>query len=122
MNKNVLIIGGSKGIGAEAVRKFSGAGCKVAFTYFHSELEADSLRQETGAYPIRCDVKFSTSVKIAVDTATEKLGTIDVLVCNAAISDINLITDLTDARWEEIINTNLNGVYYCIKKCNTPDD
>lgn len=115
MNKNVLIIGGSKGIGAEAVRKFSGIGCNVAFTYFHSELEADALRQETGAYPIRCDVKFSTSVKIAVDTATEKLGTIGVLVCNAAISDINLITDLTDARWEEIINTNLNGVYYCIK-------
>ena len=115
MNKNVLIIGGSKGIGAEAVRKFRDAGYNVAFTFFHSELEADALRQETGAFPIRCDVKFSTSVKIAVDTAIEKLGTIDVLICNAAISDINMITDLTDARWEEIINTNLNGVFYCIK-------
>ena len=115
MGKNILIIGGSRGIGAEAVRKFREAGDNVAFTYFRSELEADALRQETGAYPIRCDVKFSNSVKIAVDTAVEKLGTIDVLICNAAISDINLLTDLADERWEEIIDTNLNGVYYAVK-------
>ena len=115
MSKNILIIGGSRGIGAEAVRKFRESGDNVAFTYFRSELEADALRQETGAYPIRCDVKFSNSVKIAVDTAVEKLGTIDVLICNAAISDINLLTDLADERWEEIIDTNLNGVYYAIK-------
>lgn len=115
MSKNILIIGGSKGIGAEAVRKFREAGDNVAFTYFKSEIAADMLRQETGAYPIRCDVKFSNSVKIAVDTATEKLGTIDVLICNAAISDINLLTDLSDERWEEIIDTNLNGVFYSVK-------
>lgn len=115
MNKNILIIGGSRGIGAEAVRRFREAGDNVAFTYFRSELEADALRQETGAHPIRCDVKFSNSVKIAVDTAIEKLGTIDVLICNAAISDINLLTDLADERWEEIIDTNLNGVYYAVK-------
>lgn len=115
MSKNILIIGGSKGIGAETVRKFREAGDNVAFTYFKSEIAADTLRQETGAYPIRCDVKFSNSVKVAVDTATEKLGTIDVLICNAAISDINLITDLPDERWEEIIDTNLNGVFYSVK-------
>ena len=115
MSKNVLIIGGSRGIGAAAVRRFAERGDKVAFTYFKSEIEADKLRQETGATPIRCDVKYSNSVKIAVDTAVEKLGTIDVLICNAAISDINLMTDLDESRWEEIIDTNLNGVYYCVK-------
>ena len=111
---NVLIIGGSKGIGAEAVRRFANNGCKVCFTYFKSELDADALRQETGATPIRCDVKFSNSVKIAVDKAFEVMGTIDVLICNAAISDINLITDIGVERWEEVIDTNLNGVYYAI--------
>ena len=113
MSKNILIIGGSRGIGAEAVRQFS-ADNKVAFTYFKSEREADALRQETGATPIRCDVKFSNSVKVAVDKAFEVLGTIDVLICNAAISDINLITDIGEERWEEVIDTNLNGVYYAI--------
>ena len=113
MSKNVLIIGGSRGIGAEAVRRFSEDN-RVAFTYFKSELEADKLRQETGATPIRCDVKFCNSVKVAVDRAFEVLGTIDVLICNAAISDINLITDIGEERWQEVIDTNLNGVYYSI--------
>lgn len=112
--KNVLIIGGSRGIGAEAVRQFAGDGCKVCFTYFKSELEADALRQETGATPIRCDVKFSNSVRIAIEKAIEVMGTIDVLICNAAVSDINLITDIGVERWEEVIDTNLNGVYYAI--------
>lgn len=112
--KNVLIIGGSRGIGAEAVRQFARGECKVCFTYFKSELEADALRQETGATPIRCDVKFSNSVRIAIEKAIEVMGTIDVLICNAAVSDINLITDIGVERWEEVIDTNLNGVYYAI--------
>ena len=113
MPKKILIIGGSRGIGAEAVRQFSKDN-HVAFTYFKSELQADALRQETGATPIRCDVKFNNSVKVAVDKAFEVLGTIDVLICNAAISDINLITDIGEERWQEVIDTNLNGVFYCI--------
>lgn len=111
----VLIIGGSRGIGAEAVRQFAAAGHRVAFTFHRSEIDADKLRQETGAFPVRCDVKHHDSVKIAVDKAVSVLGHIDVLVCNAAIADYNLITDIEISRWEEVINTNLNGVFYCIK-------
>lgn len=113
--RNILITGGSRGIGAEAVRRFTAAGDKVVFTYFRSELEADALRQETGATPVRCDVKFSNSVRIAVEKAIDVLGTIDVLICNAAIADFALLTDIEETRWEEIIDTNLNGVFYCMK-------
>lgn len=112
---NVFIIGGSRGIGAEAVRQFSAAGSRVVFTYHRSELEADALRQETGAVPVRCDVKHSDSVRIATDKAFRTLGQIDVLICNAAVADFGLITDIGESRWEEVIDTNLNGVYYCIK-------
>lgn len=113
--KNVLIIGGSRGIGAETVRQFRQAGDNVVFTYLRSELEADALRQETGASPIRCDVKHSDSVRIAIDKAVSLMGRIDVLVCNAAIADYNLITDIGESRWEEVIDTNLNGVFYCVE-------
>lgn len=113
--RNVLIMGGSRGIGAEAVRKFRAAGDNVVFTYHRSELAADDLRQETGAVPVRCDVKFSNSVRIAVEKAHSILGHIDVLICNAAIADFNLITDIDETRWEEIIDTNLNGVFYSIR-------
>ena len=112
---NVLIIGGSRGIGAEAVRQFSAAGYRVAFTFHKSEIEADQLRQDTGAFPVRCDVKHHDSVKIAADKAVSVLGHIDVLICNAAIADFGLITDMDISRWEEVIGTNLSGVFYCVK-------
>ena len=115
-SSNVLITGGSRGIGAEAVRQFAAAGCRVVFTFHRSELEADRLRQETGAVPVRCDVKHSDSVRIAVDKAFSVLGHIDVLICNAAIADYDLVTDIDESRWEEVINTNLNGVFYCVRK------
>lgn len=113
--KNVLITGGSRGIGAETVRKFAAAGDRVVFTFHRSELEADALRQETGATPVRCDVRHSDSVRIAVDKAVSVLGQIDVLVCNAAIADFGLVTDITESRWQEVIDTDLNGVFYCVK-------
>lgn len=112
---NVLIFGGSRGIGAEAVRQFAAAGSRVVFTYHRSELEADALRQETGAVPVRCDVKYSDSVRIAADKAVSVLGHIDVLICNAAIADYGLITDIEESRWEEVIDTDLNGVFYCVR-------
>lgn len=113
---NILIIGGSRGIGAETVRVFAAAGDRVVFTYHKSETAADSLRQETGAVPVRCDVKHSDSVRIAIDKAIDALGSIDVLVCNAAIADYNLITDIEESRWEEVIDTNLNGVFYAVRR------
>ena len=113
--KNVLITGGSRGIGAETVRQFAAAGDRVVFTFHRSELAADALRQETGASPVRCDVKHSDSVKIAADKAVSILGHIDVLVCNAATADFDLITDITESRWEEVIDTDLNGVFYSIR-------
>ena len=112
---NVLITGGSRGIGAEAVRLFTKSGHRVVFTYHRSENEADLLRQETGAVPVRCDVKHPDSVRIAVEKAVSVLGHIDVLICNAAIADFNLITGIDMSRWEEVINTDLNGVFYCIR-------
>ena len=115
MSSNVLIIGGSRGIGAEAVRQFAAAGHKVVFTYHRSETEADSLRLETGAMPVRCDVKYSDSVRIAVEKAVNLLGHIDVLICNAGIADYGLITDMTESRWDEVIATDLSGVFYCAK-------
>ena len=115
MSRNVLITGGSRGVGAEAVRAFRRAGDNVVFTYHKSELEADEIRQETGAVPVRCDMKFSNSVKIAVDKALSVLGTVDVLICAASINDLSDVTDIDETRWEEVIDTNLNGVFFSIK-------
>lgn len=112
---NVIITGGSRGIGAEAVRAFASKGNRVVFYYNRSEQAAKELAYETGSAAIRCDVSDYESVKLAGVQALEELGgRVDVLVLNAGISDINLVTDIGPEKWRKVIDTNLNSAYYCI--------
>jgi len=109
---NVLITGGSRGIGAACVRAFCAQGHRVAFFYRNSEREAQRLGSETGAYAIKADVTDAARVAEAVEEVTQRLGAIDVLVNNAGISQIKLFTDLTDADWRSMIDTHLGGAFY----------
>ena len=112
MSKKVLITGGSRGIGAECVRKFASAGCSVAFVYNKSRDAAENLSAETGAIAICADLSAAEEAKRAVREAAEALGGIDVLVNNAGIAHIGLFTDLTDNEWERICSTNLSSAIY----------
>lgn len=112
MSKKVLITGGSRGIGAECVRKFASAGCSVAFVYNKSHDAAEKLSAETGVHAICADISVADEAKRAVCEAAEVLGGIDVLVNNAGIAHIGLFTDLTDAEWERICSTNLSSAVY----------
>lgn len=115
--KKVLITGGSRGIGAEAVREFTGNGAEVAFFYRKSDDEAFKLSKATGALNVRCNVANPESVKASTEVASAFLSNeIDVLVCNAGIMDSELVTEIGVERWNEVINTNLNSAYYCINE------
>ena len=109
---NVLITGGSRGIGAACVRAFCAQGDRVAFLYHRSADAAEALAKETGALAICADVTDSAAVDAAVLQAESSLGGIDVLVCNAGIAQIKLFTDLSDADWHRMIDTNLGGAFY----------
>ncbi len=113
--KTVLINGGSRGIGAAAVRAFCKAGYAVAFTYLHSEEEAKKLSQECGALAIKADSSSSAEVRAAVERAFFALSHIDVLVNNAAISLFSLFTDITDEDFARIFAVNVNGPFYYTK-------
>ncbi|MBK5253471.1 MAG: 3-oxoacyl-ACP reductase FabG [Peptostreptococcaceae bacterium] len=116
MIKNILITGGSRGIGAEAVRHFKSIGCNVVFLYKASEDLAKVISEETGAFAIKCDVSKHEEVEIAIKDAIVLLNNrVDVIICNAGISKSGLVTDISHEDWGKIIDTNLNGVYYCIK-------
>ncbi len=116
-NMNIIITGGSRGIGAEAVRAFVRGGNRVVFFYKKSDSAAGELAYETGATAIKCDVSDYNKVSQATDEALEALGgKVDVLILNAGISDFNLVTDIGPARWNEVMNTNLNSAYYCIDR------
>lgn len=109
---NVLITGGSRGIGAACVRAFAATGDRVAFIYRASSEAAKKLAEETGAYPIQADLSDPAEAKRAVAEAEAKLGGIDVLVNNAGVAQIKLFTDLTDEDWRRMTATDLDGVFY----------
>lgn len=108
---NVLITGGSRGIGAAIVRAFCAQGDRVAFLYHQSTDAANALASETGAIAIQADVTDANAVNAAVAQAEAQLGGIDALVNNAGIAQIKLFTDLTDADWRRMIDTNLGGAF-----------
>lgn len=112
---NVLIVGGSRGIGAAMVRLFSSSGYSVAFTYANSVECAEKLMKDTGAYAIHADSSVKSDIERAVRTFHEKVGSADVLINNAAISQIELYTDMTDEAWEKMRTINLDAPMYYTK-------
>lgn len=113
--RGVLITGGSRGIGAALVRRFTKNGDRVAFLYRNNEEAAEALASETGAVAIRADVSCGDAVCAAVACAEDRIGRITVLVNNAGISHIGLLTDLADEEWDRILSTNLSGMFYAAK-------
>jgi 3-oxoacyl-[acyl-carrier protein] reductase len=109
--KNILITGGSRGIGKAMVKAFSDKGYKVAFTYKSSLDEAESLSKETGALAIMADSAKENDVVKAVSTAANTLGGIDILINNAGISSFSLLQDLTLTEWNECMSVNLTSAF-----------
>lgn len=115
MKKTVIITGGSRGIGAAAVKLFSASGYNVAFFYNKSEEAAKKLAKETNSYAVKADVSNSAEVERAVKLVNEKYGEVDVLVNNAGISQIKLFTDITDEDWNKMLAVNLTGTFNCTR-------
>ena len=85
---NVLITGGSRGIGAGAVRLFSARGDRVYFLYEKNHEAAQAVAEETGATAICCDVADGEAVKAAF----AKIPDVDVLICCAGICHYGLMS------------------------------
>lgn len=117
MSKTVIVTGGSRGIGAAIVRKLAESGYNVILNYNKSEEIAKYIKEELTAkgYNVeifKADVSKREQVKNLVDFTIEKFKTVDVLINNAGISQTKLFTDITDEDWNNMINTNLNSVFY----------
>ena len=116
MKRTVLITGGSRGIGAAAVRAFANAGWQVVFCWHTNEQAARLLEQEypTGNVVGFCaDVSKHSQVKQLFAFARERFGSIDTLVCNAGIAQQKLFTDISAEEWDTMIGTNLTSAFYC---------
>lgn len=115
--KNIVVTGGSRGIGKCLVENLAREGHNVILNYNKSEKQAkkiqNDLREEGIVIEIfKADVSKREEVKKLVEFALEKMKTIDVLINNAGIAKIQMFQDVTDDDWNEIIDTNLKSAFY----------
>ena len=108
--RHALITGGSRGIGAAAVRAFTAAGYAVSFFYEKNDAAAAAVSAETGAKAVRCDVADAQAVQDAVSRLPET----DVLVNNAGICHYGLLSQITQAQWDRLFAVNVGGIYHCV--------
>ena len=106
----IVITGGSRGIGAAAVKLFSSRGHKVYFLYEKEHATAQAVSAETGATAICCDVADGK----AVSAAFAQMDAPDVLICNAGIAHCGLMQDLREEEWDRLFDVNVKGMYHCI--------
>jgi 3-oxoacyl-[acyl-carrier protein] reductase len=118
--KVALITGGSRGIGAAAVRAFVAAGAQVMFNYQSAKSQADSLVQECGAdhcAAVACDLSGLETAKDLVDETAKRFGRLDILVANHGIwppKDAP-VDEVTDAQWRATVATNLDSVFSLVR-------
>lgn len=113
--KTALITGGSRGIGAACARKLAAEGCRVAVNYNQSRAQAEALAEELGGIAVQADVADPEQVKGMVDTVLEKFCQLDILVCNAGVSHIGLLSDMTDQQWRRLFAVNVDGMFHCCR-------
>ncbi|MEW4925107.1 SDR family oxidoreductase [Algibacter sp. 2305UL17-15] len=120
--KVALITGGSKGIGFGIAKAFIEKGIHVAVTSRSesaAKKAADTLNNfssnDAKAIGIEADVKDFESQEKAVATVLEQFGQLDIVIANAGVGKFGTIEDLSISDWNDVIDTNLTGVFYTIK-------
>jgi len=118
--KVALITGGSRGIGAAAVRIFVEAGAKVFFNYEKSKAAAESLVSECGAgncSSMACHLSGSESPQALVAACVRRFGRVDILVANHGVwpPEDQQVDKLPDAQWRNTIAVNLDAVFGLVK-------
>ena len=108
--KTVVITGGSRGIGAEAVRQFAARGDRIWFLYEKEHEKAAAIAAQTGATAICCDVADGQAVK----NAFSQFPDVDLLICNAGICHTGLMQDISEDQWDRLFDVNVKGIYQCI--------
>ena len=118
--KVALITGASRGIGKEIALELSRLGAEVFINYSSSDEKAEevvnSIKSSGGkAHKLKFDVSKEDSVNLAFEEIIKINGTIDILINNAGITRDGLLMRMKSEQWDDVLNTNLKGVFLCTK-------
>jgi 3-oxoacyl-[acyl-carrier protein] reductase len=115
-----LITGGSRGIGAAAVRMFVNASARVVFNYQKAKAEANKLVRECGeenCVAVACNLEGTNSARDLVQAAVQRFGRLDILVANHGVwppEDVP-IERMRDEQWRKTVSINLDSVFGLVK-------
>jgi 3-oxoacyl-[acyl-carrier protein] reductase len=116
--KYALITGASGGIGEATAREFARRGWGVAIHYHQGKERAEALAEElsqTGVpvMTVCADVTDRQQVQKMVDNVLDNFCQLDILVCNAGLSHVGLLSDIDEIQWRRLFAVNVDGVYHC---------
>lgn len=118
-NKVVMITGGTSGIGRAAALAFAREGARVTFCgrreALGHEVELEIRAAGGTARYIRADVRIEADVQRFVDFTVAEFGHLDVALNNAGITLEKLLHEYSSNEWDDVINTNLRGVFFALK-------
>ncbi|EOA9316494.1 3-oxoacyl-[acyl-carrier-protein] reductase [Staphylococcus aureus] len=121
MTKSALVTGASRGIGRSIALQLGEEGYNVAVNYAGSKEKAEAVVEEIKAkgvdsFAIQANVADADEVKAMIKEVVSQFGSLDVLVNNAGITRDNLLMRMKEQEWDDVIDTNLKGVFNCIQK------
>ena len=114
MKRVALVTGGSRGIGAAISVALKNEGYKVAATYAGNDEAASNFTTETGIKTYKWDVSSYEESVAGLERVQAELGGIDTIVANAGITRDAPFHKMTPDQWNQVINTNLTGVFNTI--------
>lgn len=116
-NKVAIIIGSSRGLGLEIAKGYHNEGAKVVITYLNNrKLAKNAYEKYLFSDFYKVDMRSRVSLKSFFKKIKKKYNKIDILVINAGINRTADFVDQTDKEWDEVINTNLTGVFRCAQE------
>ena len=114
-SKTAIVTGGSRGIGRAIVQALARTGARVVFTYLQNQSAADEITNNNTIIGLPVDVTRFDQAKELVKQVKERFGRIDILVNNAGITRDKLIALMSEKDWDDVLNTNLKGVFNLTK-------
>ncbi|HTR97533.1 MAG TPA: SDR family oxidoreductase [Candidatus Acidoferrales bacterium] len=114
--KVALVTGGNRGIGRGIAEALARDGARVAITARDAGAAAKAAGEIGDARGYACDVRRPDSVAALFAAVERDLGGLDVLVNNAGVGIIKPLAEMSLEEWHTVIETNLNGVFYCTRE------
>ena len=112
MARTVLVTGGNRGIGLAIAQAFAAQGDRVAVTHRGATVPE-------GLFGVQCDITIAEQVDNAFTTIEEQLGSVEVLVANAGITDDTLLMRMSEEQFTRVLDTNLTGSFRVARRAAT---